>query len=34
MLIVTILKAIREIAAEAVELRRTLSARYPNLRME
>jgi hypothetical protein len=34
MLIVTTLKVIREIVAEALELRRVLSLRYPHLRME
>jgi hypothetical protein len=34
MLIVTILRAVREIVADAVELRRILAKRYPHLRME
>jgi hypothetical protein len=34
MLIVTTLKVIREIVAEALELRRVLALRYPHLRME
>jgi hypothetical protein len=34
MLIVTTLKVIREIVAEALELRRVLALRYPNLPMD
>ena len=34
MLIVTALKVFREIFADAMELRRTLSVRYPHLRMD
>jgi hypothetical protein len=34
MLIATILRAVRETIADAVELRRVLAKRYPHLRMD
>lgn len=34
MLIITILRTVREIVADAVELRRVLALRYPHIRME